>query len=627
VRKLAGYAGLVVGVVAVAMAVYHVYARLATYAPDAHALLFITLGFSLVLSFLLWPARTEANGDRITWPDLALALLSVACVGYMFAKYGYVVNRFPTAHPLSAADMAVGALAIVLVLEATRRTIGISLPIVAVVFLGYGFAGPWFPGWLYHKGLSLEITIDQTYFTTEGVFGVPLSVAGTYVILFIVFGAFLEKSGAGQFFMNFANAIAGGARGGPGKVAVVSSSLFGTISGSAVANVMVDGWLTIPMMKKTGFKPEAAAAVEAVASTGGQIMPPIMGAAAFVMAEFMGVSYTQVMIAAAIPALFYYGALFAAIHFNAVRSGLKGIPREELPILGTIILRQGHLFVPVIVLIALLLNGYTPTYGAIVATLSVIAISWFRRDTGLRWRTCLAALREGAEHTVPVAMACASAGIVIGIVLQTGLALRFTAFLVDLAGGSLMPALVITMLAGIILGMGMPTTPAYIMQAALLVPALIKLGVQPMAAHMFAFYFSCLSAVTPPVALAVYAAASIGGAGLWGSGVQAVKFAAAGFLVPFFFVYNPALLFSGPWSEILRALATGSVGVVALAAALEGYFLRSANWFERLLFFAAALLLIDPGALTDAIGAGLLALGLLLQKLRVPRAMPEGARP
>jgi TRAP transporter 4TM/12TM fusion protein len=627
VRKLAGYAGLVVGVVAVAMSAFHVYARLTSYAPDQQALLFLTLAFSLVLSFLIWPFRQGGTPDRVPWPDLALAALSLGCVGYMFVNYGYVVNRFPTAHPLSPMDKVVGIVAIVLVLEATRRTIGAALPIVAISFLLYGFAGPWMYGWLYHRGLSLEITVDQTYFTTEGVFGVPMSVAGTYVILFIIFGTFLEKSGAGQFFMNFANAIAGGSRGGPGKVAVVSSSLFGTISGSAVANVMVDGWLTIPMMKKTGFKPEAAAAIESVASTGGQIMPPIMGAAAFVMAEFQGVSYTQVMIAAAIPALFYYGALFAAIHFNAVRSGLRGLPREELPILGYIILRQGHLFLPVIVLLALLLYGFTPTYGAIMATVALVAISWLRPATGLSWRTCIEALRDGAVHTVPVAMACASAGIVIGIVLQTGLALRFTAFLVDFTYGSLLAALFITMVAGIILGMGMPTTPAYIMQAALLVPAIVKLGVPPMAAHMFAFYFSCLSAVTPPVALAVYAAASIGGAGLWGSGVQAMKFAAAGFIVPFFFVYNPALLFSGEWIEILRAVVTGSIGVVALAASMEGYFLRRATWFERALFLAAALLLIDPNAVTDVIGIGVLAVALLMQKVWVPRSqMVAGAR-
>jgi TRAP transporter 4TM/12TM fusion protein len=619
VRKLTGYAGLVVATVAVAMSAYHVYARLTVYAPDQHALLFITLAFSLVLSFLLWPARKGQTPERVPWSDLGLAALSLGCIGYMFVNYDYIVNRFPTAHPLTAMDMAVGGIGILLVLEATRRTIGASLPIVAIVFLLYGLAGNWLFGFLHHRGLSAEITIDQSWFTTEGVFGVPLQVAGTYVILFIIFGTFLERSGAGHFFMNFANAIAGGARGGPGKVAVVSSSLFGTISGSAVANVMVDGWLTIPMMKKTGFKPEAAAAIEAVASTGGQIMPPIMGAAAFVMAEFLGASYTEVMVAAAIPALFYYGALFAAIHFNAVRSGLKGLPREELPILGQIMVKQAHLFLPVVVLLGLLLMGFTPTYGAIIATGALVVISWLRPATGLGARACLEALRDGAVHTVPVAMACASAGVVIGIVLQTGLALRFTAFLIDFTYGYLLLALLITMMAGIILGMGMPTTPAYIMQAALLVPAIIKLGVEPMAAHMFAFYFSCLSAVTPPVALAVYAAASIGGASLWGAGVQAVKFAAAGFIVPFFFIFNPALLFSGTWDEILRAVITGTIGVVALAASMEGYFLRTANLVERLLLFAAALLLIDPNVITDVVGLGVLGLVLLSQKLRGAR--------
>jgi TRAP transporter 4TM/12TM fusion protein len=440
-------------------------------------------------------------------------------------------------------------------------------------------------------------------------------------------------------------------------VSVVSSSLFGTISGSAVANVMVDGWLTIPLMKKTGFKPEAAAAIEAVASTGGQIMPPIMGAAAFVMAEFLGASYAQVMIAAAIPAIFYYGALFAAIHFNAVRTGLRGIPRNELPVLGVIVRQQGHLFLPVLVILGLLLQGFTATYAAVLSTGVVLycsllgtwswpfvvaaALIWVIGTTPMLWALAAAGvvlalirpegslrvrqllvhgiptgLKEGAEHTIPVAMACASAGIVIGIVLQTGLALRFTSFLIEVAGGHLIFALVITMLAGIVLGMGMPTTPAYIMQAALLIPAIIKLGVTPMAAHMFAFYFSCLSAVTPPVALAVYAAASIGGAGLWGSGLQAVKFAAAGFIVPYFFIYNPALLFDGSWTEIGRAVLTGSVGVVALAAGLEGYLTRAATWLERVLFLAAAFLLIDPGVITDGIGAAILAVGILLQRLR-----------
>ena len=626
-RKLAGYPGLVVGVVGVSMSLYHVYARLTPAAPDSLALRIITLAFSLVLAFLLFPARKERTLDRIPWPDLVWSALSLGCTGYLFVRYEYVTLRFPTADPLSALDITVAALAVLLVLEATRRTIGAALPIVAGCFALYAVAGPWMPGTLHHRGLSLEILLDQTYFTTEGIFGIPLGVAGSYVILFIIFGAFLEKSGAGQFFMNFANAIAGGARGGPGKVSVVSSSLFGTISGSAVANVMVDGWLTIPMMKRTGFKPEAAAAIEAVASTGGQIMPPIMGAAAFVMAEFLGVSYVSIMLAAAIPALFYYGALFAAIHFNAIRSGLRGIPKEELPVLGRIMWRQGHLFVPLVVIFVLLLQGYTATYAAIISSISVIVLSWLRVESRITWRRAIDALRDGAEQTVPVAMATAAAGIVIGIVLQTGLAIRFTSFLVGISGTSLFLALFITMLAAIVLGMGMPTTPAYIMLAALLIPALIKLGVTPMAAHMFGFYFACLSAVTPPVALAVYAAASISKCSLWGAGWQAVKFAAAGFIVPFFFVYNPALLFSGTWLEIGRAVLSGTIGVITLSAGLEGYFIRTARPWERVIFIASALCLIDPGLVTDVIGLGLLAVGLGLQRLRPSVLVGEPVTP
>jgi TRAP transporter 4TM/12TM fusion protein len=627
VRKLAGYPGLVIAVVGVVMSLYHVYARLTPAAPDSLALRIITLAFSLVLAFLLFPARKSGPSDRIAWTDLTWAALSLACTGYLFVRYDYINTRFPTADPLSALDMAVAALAVILVLDATRRTIGAALPIVALSFIAYALVGPWLPGSLHHRGLSLEILLDQTFFTSEGIFGIPLGVAGSYVILFIIFGAFLEKSGAGQFFMNFANALAGGARGGPGKVAVVSSSLFGTISGSAVANVMVDGWLTIPMMKRTGFKPEAAAAIEAVASTGGQIMPPIMGAAAFVMAEFLGVSYGSIMLAAMIPALFYYGALFAAIHFNAIRSGLRGIPREELPVLGHIMWRQGHLFIPLVVIFVLLLQGFTATYAAIISSVSVILLSWLRAESRITLRRAIDALRDGAEQTVPVAMATAAAGIVIGVVLQTGLAIRFTSFLVGISGTSLLLALFITMCAAIILGMGMPTTPAYIMLAALLIPALIKLGVTPMAAHMFGFYFACLSAVTPPVALAVYAAASIGKCGLWGSGLQAVKFAAAGFIVPYFFVYNPALLFSGPWIEIGRAILTGTIGVIALAAGLEGYFIRVARPWERAIFVAAALCLIDPGLITDLIGLGLLLVGLALQKLRPAVMIAQPVRP
>jgi TRAP transporter 4TM/12TM fusion protein len=673
VRKLTGYAAVVLGVVAIVMSLYHVYARLTPAAPDTLVLRIIVLAFCLTLSFLLFPFRSTMPLDEestridagaaaptsIPWIDLGLAALSVAGCAYLFIYYGYVTERFPTAHPLSAMDLMVATVMVVLVLEATRRTLGLALPLLALGFLGYGLLGPWLPGPFRHKGLTYEIMMDQTFFTTEGLFGIPLGVAASYVILFIIFGAFLEKSGAGQFFMHLANAVAGGQRGGPGKVAVVSSSLFGTISGSAVANVMVDGWLTIPMMKRTGFKPEAAAAIEATASTGGQIMPPVMGAASFVMAEFLGIPYSQVMIAAAIPAIFYYGTLFAAIHFNASRAGLRGLPKAELPKLRVVLLESGHLLAPVVAIFALLLDGYTATYAALIATVvvmyawllgrwvwlgMVLGIAMWVADVGAWWawtglalaglalaatrpdglprirrlavKDGPAALRDGAVQTVPVAMATATAGIMIGIILQTGLAIRFTSFLVEFAGGQLFIALVITMIAAVILGTALPTTPAYIMLAALLIPALMKLGVPPIAAHMFAFYFGCLSAVTPPECLAVYAAASIARCSVWKAGWQAMKFAAAGFIVPFFFVYYPALLFQGSWTEIALAFVTGGLGVIALAAGLEGYWLRTATWLERGLLLAAAILLIDPGLIRDLIGLGLVAVVLVVQKLR-----------
>ena len=680
-RKLTGYAAVVVAVVGVVMSLYHVYARLTPAAPDSLVLRMIALAFCLALAFLLFPFRSFTPLDEeatqlaaapdapstIPWIDLGLAALSLACMAYFFVYYDYITSRFPTAHPLSPLDMVVGTVLVVLVLEATRRTLGMALPILALLFMLYSLVGPWMPGPLRTKGLTYEILIDQTVFTSEGLFGIPLGVAASYVILFIIFGAFLERSGAGQFFMNMANAMAGSQRGGPGKVAVVSSSMFGTISGSAVANVMVDGWLTIPMMKRTGFKPEAAAAVEAVASTGGQIMPPVMGAASFVMAEFLGVPYSTIMLAALIPALFYYGALFAAIHFNASRNGLMGLPKAELPRLGTILWASGHLLAPVVVIFLLLLEGFTATYAALVATLVVVyawllgrwvwpllamgIVVWEVNAPVWAWFVLAAigavavllqpggpgqvkrlvradapnALRNGAYQTVPVAMATAAAGIMIGVILQTGMAIRFTSFLVEFAGGQLFIALIITMIAAVILGTALPTTPAYIMLAALLIPALIKLGVPPLAAHMFAFYFGCLSAVTPPECLAVYAAASISRCSVWGAGWQAVKFAAAGFLVPFFFVYYPALLFQGTWTEIGLALVSGGVGVVALAAGLEGYFLRTATWFERGLFMVAALLLIDPGLVTDLAGLVLLAIALGSQRLRPAPAVIVGA--
>jgi TRAP transporter 4TM/12TM fusion protein len=381
-----------------------------------------------------------------------------------------------------------------------------------------------------------------------------------------------------------------------------------------VANVMVDGWLTIPLMKRTGFKHEFAAAVEATASTGGQIMPPVMGAAAFVIAEFTGIPYIDICKHALIPALLYYLALFMAVHFEATKTGILGIPKEERPKLGPVIVAKGHLFLPLAVIVYFMLAGYTPMYACIYATLSVVLIALLRKETRMGLMKILRALESGAKNTLTVAAACACAGIVVGMINLTGLGLKFTSLILLIAGDSLVPALVFTMIAGIILGMGLPTTAAYIVQAALLIPALIKLGVPTIGAHLFVFYFAIISAITPPVAMAVYAAAGISGSNLWRTGLAAIKIGATGFVVPFMFVYGPSLLLIGSWSTIVTTIISASIGVLALSAGLMGWFVKKVETWERIVLLAAAVLLIKPGLYTDAIGYILLLLVFLKQK-------------
>jgi TRAP transporter 4TM/12TM fusion protein len=470
--------------------------------------------------------------------------------------------------------------------------------------------------------------IDQLYMTTEGIFGIPLSVSASYVLIFVLFGAFMERTGTGQLFMDFAMALTGHAAGGPGKVSVFSSSLFGTISGSAVANVMVDGPITIPLMKRSGFAPHFAAGVEAVASTGGQIMPPIMGAAAFVMAEFMGVGYGQVIIWALIPAILYYLACFSAVHFEAKRRGIAGVPRSELPRLGDVLRARGHLFIPVLTILVVLYSGYSAPMAALAGTLACFPVALLRKSTRgyVTFWNVVEALCDGAKNCLPVALACACAGIVIAVVTLGGLGIVFTQFVVGLAKDTLLVALVLTMIAGIILGMGMPTTPAYIIMTALLVPAIIKLGVVEPAAHMFAFYFAILSAITPPVALAVFAAAGLAKADLWSSGWAAVKIGFAGFIVPFMFVYEPGLLMIGSWQTVLSSCISASIGVVMFAGGLHGYFLTATSYWQRALLLIGGLCLIKPGLYTDLAGAGIAALVIATQFAARRDAAVEGVK-
>jgi TRAP transporter 4TM/12TM fusion protein len=595
-----------INAIAIAMSLYHMY--VAAFGPP-EAIIFrgTHLLFALTLVFLLYPVKPRGAA---AWRsiDLVLLALGYGFVLHIFTNYEYFINRIIYIDDLTIADKFYAVIAVAIVLEATRRVIGLALPLTAAAFLIYAIG---------FTRITPQVLMEQLYFSTEGIFGSTLGVSASYVMLFVLFGSFMERSGTGQLFMDFSMSLTGHTAGGPGKVAIVSSALFGTVSGSAVANVMVDGPITIPLMKRTGFRPPFAAAVEAVASTGGQIMPPVMGAAAFVMAEFLAVPYAQVALWAAIPALLYYVSLFFAVHFDAKRYKLAGVPKSELPRFLKVMAVRGHLFVPIFVVLIGLILGYSAPLCALAGALACIPMALLRASTrgGIGWRNVFDALVDGARNTLSVAMACACAGIVIGCVTITGLGITFTEFVIVLAQSSLIAALVLTAIAGIVLGMGMPTTPSYIVMVSLLVPAIIKLGAIAPAAHMFAFYFAILSAITPPVALAVFAAAGLAKSDLWATGWQAVRIAAATYIVPFMFIYEPSLMLIGDWFESVTSTVSAVIGVMCLAAGLQGYLLREARWWERAVLVVAALLLIKPGYISDAIGVVLLAAVLFSQKL------------
>jgi len=593
--------GLASGVAA-AMSGYHVWTT-AFGPPEAVVFRGTHLIFAFALVFLSMPLRRRPAPGVEDW---VLGMVAVASVAHLFFTYDQLVNRIIYIDEPTPADTVWGWLCVALVLEATRRVVGWALPATAAVFLVLGATV---------LNQPLPVLLDQLYLTTEGIFGSTLGVSAGFVVVFVMFGAFMERSGVGRLFMDFALALAGRSAGGPAKVAVVSSSLFGSVSGSAVANVMVTGQVTIPLMIRTGFRPAFAAAVEAVASTGGQIMPPIMGAAAFVMAEFLQVRYVQVIAWAVLPALLFYLAAFAAVHFEARRTGLAGLAREEVPRLARVLADRGHLAVPIAVVLGGLFLGYSAPLSALAGTAACFPVASLRRSSratvtlGNVWR----ALVEGATGSLAVAMACACAGIVIGVITLSGLGIVFTQYVLAAAQNSLLLALALTMLAGVILGMGMPTTPAYIVMVSLLVPALVRLGVVAPAAHMFAFYFAILSAITPPVALAVFAAAGLAKSELWASGLAAVRLGAAGYIVPFMFVHAPALLMVGTWWQVAHAFATACLGCVLLAGGLHGWLLVRASWAERGLMVGAAFALIRAGLVSDLAGVGLAGLALALQ--------------
>ncbi|WP_342512900.1 TRAP transporter permease [Sporosarcina sp. FSL K6-1522] len=573
----------------------------------------IHLGFALALIFILFPARKKigVKRNKVPFYDVILSLLSIGVGLYWPILIDDLVLRVGR---VSTLDLIIGILAILLTLEAARRAVGLPITIIASTFLVYAFFGPYFPGFLAHRGQDLESLVQLMFFTTDGILGTPISVSATFIFVFLLFGSFLVKTGVGNYFNDLAVVLAGRLVGGPAKVAIFSSALQGTISGSSVANVVGSGSYTIPMMKKLGYKKEFAGGVEAAASTGGQIMPPIMGAAAFLMVEFIGgVTYWQIAKAAAIPALLYFTGVWIMTHFEAKRVGLKGMSEDQIPDRKET-LKKIYLLLPILGIIVFLLIGIPTMKAALLGIVLTIVVSSFDKSTRLGFKDMIHALVDGARTALAVAAATACAGIIVGVVVKTGLGLSLATGLISAAGGNIFLTLFFTMLAAIVLGMGSPTTANYVITSTIAAPAIITLLmldtpdatvpiVVAVSAHLFVFYFGIIADITPPVALAAFAAAGISGGDPIKTGVTSAKLAIAAFIIPYMFVFNPALLMMGASiPEILWVVMTAIVGMIAIGAGMIGYWYRKCNWLERLLAVGTGLLLIYPETITDIVG-------------------------
>lgn len=600
---------LLITIIAVLASIFHIYTGyagvlLAMYQRSIH------LGFMLALSFLMLPAIKNKKFQGYTNKiDVLFAVISVLAIAYLVSNYNSIVYQI--GNPTQT-QIIIGTIVTILVLEMVRRSCGLALFLVAVIGIAYAMLGPYMPAAFIHRGYSISRIASYLFMTTEGIFGLPLGVSATFIILFIIFGELLNATGAGDFFMDLAYSLTAWARGGPAKSAVVASAFFGTISGSAVANVTTTGTFTIPLMKRTGYSPVFAAAVEAVASTGGLITPPVMGAAAFLMAEMLNVPYIKIVIAAIIPALLYYSSLFFALDLQARKLKLKGIPRAELKGIKEIFFSGFEFFIPIIVLVYFLTKMWSPAKSVTISMIVLVIISYFRPAHRLTIKSFLKALENGAKAAMPVAAACASAGIIIGVVTMTGLGLRLTSAIIELSGGILPIALILTMITSLILGMGMPSTAAYIILAVLCAPALVGMGVPKLAAHFFIFYFGVISNITPPVALAAYAAAAIANANAMKVGWKAVNLGLVAFIVPYMFVYGPPILMQGKANVIILSLVTALFGAYALAISVTGWLFRPLYIFERAIYIACSISLIKPGVATDLIGLVLLSIMIII---------------
>ncbi|MCD8513010.1 MAG: TRAP transporter fused permease subunit [Nitrincola sp.] len=556
-----------------------------------------------------WIWKSGGN-RRIFWGDLALMAAAIIVAAYLI----FVLQRwrFAAGTPMvSQTDFLVAFTGVMLIMELTRRVAGLALIVITGVFLIYAFAGPYLPGILEHRGYSMERFFTYIY-TDNGILGPTTAVSSTYIILFITFAAFLQASRVGDYFVNFAFAAAGRARGGPAKVAVFASGLMGMINGTSAGNVVATGSLTIPLMKKVGYHPRSAGGIEAAASTGGQIVPPIMGAGAFIMAEITGIPYTEIAIAALIPAALYFLSIYLMVDLEARREGMSGLSRDQLPVFSKMV-KQIYLFLPIIILISTLFMGYSVIRAGTYAMISAAVVSWLT-PYRMGIRELLDALSLGTRMAIPLIAVCACAGIIVGVISLTGVGARFASMLLGIADASQILALFFAMCISILLGMGMPTTAAYAVAASVVAPGLQQIGIPPLVAHFFVFYYAVLSAITPPVALAGYAAAAISGTDPLKTAMTSFKFGLAAFIVPFMFFYSPALLMDGTWTEILSVVISASVGIYLLAASIQGYFLKGhVNLVQRVILLIAAISMIAGGLVTDAIGLGLSAVVLAWQ--------------
>ncbi len=617
--------GLATTVVAVAMGLFHYYtAGFGMLEPMLQRSLHLT--FALVLAFLMFPPRNRIRQET-TWVDVFLAVLSVVPTAWLWFDYDRILNRIEYVDPVTFTDHATAILLFALIFEATRRVVGWSMASVVIVVVAYTFLGPWIPGFMGHRGLTWDVFVDQQVLTMGGIYTIPIAVSSTYVVIFVLFGAFLVRTGMGNTMIDMAKAVAGHTRGGPAKVAVLSSGLFGSINGSSVANVVATGSFTIPLMKGIGYRPHFAGAVESVASVGGQFTPPVMGAAAFIMVEMTGIPYITIITAAAIPALLYYTALLFAVHFEAARLGLPVLPAESWERVKRVFIELIPFAFPVAILLYVLIAGRSPIMAGFWALTGLIAVSMLRKKTRLNLKGFVEALEFGARNAVVIAVTCAAAGIVIGNVNALGIGIKFASAIFSVSGGVQFFALLLVMFASLLLGMGLPTSAAYVIVAAVTAPPLVEMGVPVLSAHFFVLFFACISSLTPPVAVASYAAAGVAHADPTRTGFTGVRLGIAGFLIPFLFVYWPGLLMEGHWTNILIAVVPAFIGVAGLAVASIGWLFRRLNIGLRLIYFVCSFMMLMPGVGTDIAGGVVMAaVALYLRrgvKLEAPKQVED----